>query len=101
MTTTALTEALHRDAAVLLAAYRSGTWVPAPAEVELAEGLARGRWEASFFCAVLRDVAPAVRSGRLIDVLEPAAVAFDQAASAPADIVLQLPVLVDTLTAEP
>jgi hypothetical protein len=101
VTTTALTEALNRDAGALLAAYRSGTWVPAPAERELVEGLARGRWDASFFRAALRDVAPTVRAGRLIDVLEPAVDVFDQAAAAPADVVLQLRVLVDALTAEP
>jgi hypothetical protein len=38
-TTNALAEALRRDAAVLLDSYRSGAWVPDPAERELAEGL--------------------------------------------------------------
>ncbi|WP_405734751.1 hypothetical protein OG607_40950 [Streptomyces sp. NBC_01537] len=33
----ALAEALHRDASVLLAAYRSGTWVPALAEREFSD----------------------------------------------------------------
>lgn len=45
-TTSALSEALRRDAAVLLDAYRTGAWVPDPVERDLAEGLARGRWDA-------------------------------------------------------
>jgi hypothetical protein len=61
----------------------------------------RGRWDGAFFRAALRDVVPAVRSGRLMDVLEPAVDVFDQAAAVPADVVLQLRVLVDALTAEP
>jgi hypothetical protein len=44
-------------------------------------------------------VPPGVRSGRLIDVLEPAVDVLDQAAIE--DVVLQLRVLVDALTAAP
>jgi hypothetical protein len=62
VTTTALAEALRRDAAALLEAYRAGTWTPEPEEHELAEGLAHGRWDGPFFRAVLRDVASAIRS---------------------------------------
>jgi hypothetical protein len=88
------------DAAVLLDSYRSGAWVPDPAERDLAEGLARGRWDAHFLRAALREVAPGVRAGRLIDVLAPAADIVDQAAGAE-DVVLQLRVLVDALTTWP
>jgi hypothetical protein len=95
------TEALHRDAAMLLEAYRAGTWVPDLAKRELAEDLARSRWDAMFFRAALREVAPAVRSGRLITILEPAAKVWDQAANdVGGDVVVQLRVLVDALTAE-
>lgn len=96
--TTVLTEALCRDAAALLEGYRAGTWVPAPEEHELAENLARSRWDAPCFRAALREVAAAVRSGRLIDVLEPAVDVLDQPA-VDGDVVLQLRVLVDALTA--
>jgi hypothetical protein len=100
VTTTAIAEALCRDAAALLEAYRAGAWVPAPEEQDLAQGLAHGRWDVGFFRAVLRDVTPAVRSGRLVDVLEPAAEIWDQPA-VDGDVVLQLRVLVDALTAAP
>ena len=100
MTTTAIAEALCRDAAALLEAYRAGAWVPAPEEHDLAQVLARGRWDVGFFRAVLRDVTPAVRSGRLIGVLEPAAEVWDQA-TIDEDALLQLRVLVDALTVAP
>ncbi|MEC3992018.1 hypothetical protein VSR01_00065 [Actinacidiphila sp. DG2A-62] len=99
-TTSALGQALCRDAAVLLESYRAGAWVPDPAERDLAEGLARGRWDAHFLRAALREVAPEVRAGRLIDVLAPAADILDQAAAGE-DVVLQLRVLVDALTTWP
>jgi len=95
-----LAQALRRDAAVLLEAYRAGSWVPDAAERELAEGLARGRWDAHFLRAALREVPAPVRSGRLVDVLAPAADIVDQAVGAE-DAVLQLRVLVDALTAAP
>jgi hypothetical protein len=98
VTMLALTEALRRDALVLLQAYQAGTWVPAPQEREFAEDLARGRWEAPYLRAALREVPPAVRSGRLIDVLAPAAEAFDRT-GIDQDTVLRLRVLVDALTA--
>jgi hypothetical protein len=99
-TESALGEALRRDAAVLLESYRAGTWVPDPAERDLAEGLARSRWDAHVLRVALREVDPAVRAGRLIDVLAPAADIVDQAAGGE-DVVLQLRVLVDALTAWP
>jgi hypothetical protein len=99
VTTTALARALHRDAAALLAAYRTRTWTPAPEEHELAESLARARWSGACFRAALREARPAVRSGRLIDVLEPAVTVLDDDAAA--DTVLQLRVLIDALTAAP
>jgi hypothetical protein len=93
-----LAEAVRRDAAVLLESYRAGTWAPDPAERDLAEGLARDRWDAHVLRAALREVAPGARGGRLIDVLAPAADILDQAAQ---DVVLQLRVLVDALTTWP
>jgi hypothetical protein len=99
-TTSALGEAVRRDAAVLLESYRSGTWVPDPAERELAEGLARSRWDAHVLRTVLREPAPGVRGGRLVDVLAPAADIVDQEPGAE-DVVLQLRVLVDALTTWP
>ncbi|WP_051950297.1 hypothetical protein [Actinacidiphila yeochonensis] len=99
-TTSALSEALCRDAAVLLESYRSGAWVPDPAERELAEGLARSRWDAHVLRAALREVPPTVRSGRLVDVLAPAADIVDQEPGV-GDVVLQLRVLVDALTTWP
>ncbi|WP_329321633.1 hypothetical protein [Streptomyces sp. NBC_01262] len=101
MTTTALADALRRDAAALLEAYGNRTWTPAPEEHDLAEGLARALWSGSAFRTALRDVPPAVRSGRLIDVLEPAAAVLDDGAADQEDTVLQLRVLVDALTAAP
>ncbi|WP_405737490.1 hypothetical protein OG607_00715 [Streptomyces sp. NBC_01537] len=51
---------------------------------------------------MLRDIPPAVRSGRLIGVLLRAADVFDQAdGGVPAETVLHLRVLVDALTAAP
>lgn len=93
----ALGEAVRRDAAVLLESYRASTWVPDPDERDLAEGLARGRWDAHFLPAALREVAPGVQGGRLINVLAPAADILDQVAAGE-DIVLQLRVLIDALT---
>ena len=103
MTTIALAEALCRDAAALLEAYQAGIWTPDAAEVELAEGLARGRWDGPFFRAALREVPPAARHGRLIEVLELAVEVLDQA---DLDgwlqaVVLQLRVLVDALATAP
>lgn len=97
-----LAEALRCDAATLLKAYQSGTWVPTPEEHELAEDLARGHWDPQYFRTALREVPPAVRSGRLVDVLVPAAEVFDQTnAAVDEDVVLQLRALVDALTAYP
>jgi hypothetical protein len=95
-----LAEALRCDAAVLLESYRAGTWVPDPAERELAEGLAHGRWDAHFLRAALREAAPEVQAGRLVDVLAPAANIVDSEPGA-GDAVLQLRVLVDALTTWP
>ncbi|MFF0754551.1 hypothetical protein [Streptomyces sp. NPDC004267] len=99
MTMKVFAEALRRDAAALLEQYEAGRWAPEQAERELAEGLARGQWDGAFFRACLRDVPPTVRSGRLIDVLAPAADALDRG-DVDRDVVLQLRVLVDALTPE-
>lgn len=99
-TTSVLGEAVRRDAAVLLESYRAGTWSPDPAERDLAEGLARSRWDAHVLRVALREPAPGVRGGRLVDVLAPAADIVDQEPGA-GDAVLQLRVLVDALTAWP
>ncbi|MFC8663976.1 hypothetical protein [Streptomyces sp. NPDC057199] len=102
MTKNARAEALQQDAAALLEAHRAGTWTPAPAEHEFAKDLARGQWDGAFFRAALRDVHPVVLSGRLIDVLMPAAEVLDQAAAdVDQGVVLQLRVLIDALTAAP
>lgn len=102
MTTSVVADALRRDAAVLLEEYRDGRWVPDPAEHELAELVARGRWDAHFLRAALRAAAvrAAVRAGRLAAVLAPAADVVGQQAGAE-DPVLQLRVLADALTARP
>ncbi|MEU2718228.1 hypothetical protein [Streptomyces sp. NPDC007205] len=50
-----------------------------------------------FFHASLRDVSPAVRSGRLIDVLAPATEVLDQA-NVDEGLVRQLHVLIDAIT---
>ncbi|SEO98194.1 hypothetical protein SAMN05216267_106414 [Actinacidiphila rubida] len=85
---------------MLLESYRSGTWVPDPAERTLAEGLARSRWDAHVLRAVLREATPGVRAGRLVDVLAPATDVVGQAPGTD-DVVLQLRVLVDALTTWP
>jgi hypothetical protein len=97
---TLLAEALHRDAAGPLEAYRARTWTPTPEERQFAEDLARSQWNAPFWRAALRHVPPAVRSGRLIDVLAPAADVLDQTVVAE-DIVLQLRILIDALCDPP
>lgn len=56
-----------------------------------------GQWTGPFFRASLRDVPSAVRSGRLIDVLAPAAEVLDQA-DVDQDVVHQLRVLIDAIT---
>ncbi len=94
-----LADAVRQDAAALLEQYETGRWAPEEAERELAEGFARGQWGEAFFRACLRDVPPAVRSGRLIDVLAPAADVLDRS-DVDQDVVLQLRVLVDALTSE-
>ncbi|MFG3499275.1 hypothetical protein [Streptomyces sp. NPDC047928] len=94
-----LADAVRQDAAALLEQYEDGRWAQEQAERELAEGLARGQWSGAFFRACLRDVPPAVRSGRLVDVLAPAADVLDRG-DVDRDVVLQLRVLVDALTPE-
>ncbi|RNG21617.1 hypothetical protein EEJ42_22505 [Streptomyces botrytidirepellens] len=71
--------------------------VPEQAERELAEGLALGQWSGPFFRALLREVPPAVQSGRLIDVLAPATEVLDQA-DVDENVVRQLRVLIDAIT---
>jgi hypothetical protein len=68
-----MTDALERDARTLLEEYDGGG-SPSTGERLLAEGLARAQWSGSAFRASLRDVPESVRAGRLIDVLDPAAV---------------------------
>ncbi|MEU5239716.1 hypothetical protein ACH4UR_25340 [Streptomyces lydicus] len=99
MTMTPLAEALHRDAAVLMEAYRTGQWTPTPSEHELAEDLARGHWNATYFRASLRELPPAARSGRLIEILAPAAEVFDRE-SVVQDLALQLRRLTDAIATE-
>ncbi|NMI63129.1 hypothetical protein [Streptomyces sp. RLA2-12] len=76
VTTVSMTDALERDARTLLEEYDGG--VPEYGE-RLAEGLARAQWSGSAFRAWLRDVPESVRAGRLIDVLDPAAVVLESA----------------------
>ena len=56
-----LAQAVLRDAEALLEAFRRGYWVPDPAERELAEDLAHGRWDAHFLRAALRELPASVR----------------------------------------
>jgi hypothetical protein len=98
--TSALGAASCCDASVLLESHRAGPWVPNPAERELAEGLARSRWDAHVLRAALREATPGVRSGLLADVLAPAAGIVDQEPGAQ-DAVLQLRVLASALTTWP
>ncbi|MGP3991570.1 hypothetical protein [Streptomyces sp. 3N207] len=97
MTTNSLADALRRDRAALLEAYDSGLWAPRSAERELAEDLARSPWNGTVFRASLRHLPPTVRSGRLIEVLAPAAEVLDQA-DVDQELVLRLRVLLDTLS---
>jgi hypothetical protein len=77
MATAALTDAVERDALVLLTEYESGSWFPADGEFALAGDLARVRWNGSVFRATLRDVPASVRAGRLATVLDPAATVLE------------------------
>lgn len=72
MTTTAMIEALKRDAHTLLAEYDAGSWRPTTGERLIAEGLARSHWVGNAFRATLRNAADDVMDGRLITVLAPA-----------------------------
>lgn len=87
--------ALHSDTANLLKDYQDGTWVPTPAEQELASALARAHWDEHLLPTALRDVPQALRSGRLIDVLAPAADHFS--AAGPHGLAPQLRLLIDAL----
>ncbi|OAH11310.1 hypothetical protein [Streptomyces jeddahensis] len=101
MMTTAMTAALESDVAGLLEGYEDGTWHPATEERALAEGLARARWSPDSFRASLRAVSPAIRAGRLVDVLDPAAAVLESAGTPGADsALLALRRLVDALAAE-
>ena len=71
VTTLALTKALARDAAGLLAAYDAGTWTPTEEEKILSSGLARAHWGPGTLRAFLREAPSGVRSGRLVEVLDP------------------------------
>lgn len=99
MMTGAFAEALRRDSAALREQYEAGQWVPEPAERQLAGDLARGQWSEVFFRACLRDALAAVRSGRLIGVVAPAAELLDRE-GVDHRLVLQLRLLVDALAPE-
>nr|WSY48703.1 hypothetical protein OG999_00020 [Streptomyces sp. NBC_00886]WSY57561.1 hypothetical protein OG999_50570 [Streptomyces sp. NBC_00886] len=77
MATAALTDAVERDALVLLAEYEGGSWFPADGEFALAGDLARVRWNGSVVQTTLRDVPASVRAGRLVAVLDPAATVLE------------------------
>ncbi|MGQ4388857.1 hypothetical protein [Streptomyces sp. SAS_270] len=95
-----MTDALERDARALLEEYDGGAWSPNAGELLLAEGLARAQWSGPAFRASLRDVPQAVRSGRLIDVLDPATVVLESADTSPTRPgLLALRRLVDALAA--
>jgi len=100
VTTAAITDALERDARALLEEYDGGAWSPNAGELLLADGLARAQWSGPAFRASLREVPQAVRTGRLIDVLDPATVVLkstDPSQARPA--LLALRQLVDALAA--
>jgi hypothetical protein len=95
-----MTDALERDARALLAAYDDGSWRPADGELTLAGDSARVNWNGSVFRAALREVPSSVRSGRLIDVLDPAAALLELVdASGSRDALRPLRQLVDALAA--
>jgi hypothetical protein len=101
VTTAAMTDALDRDARALLAAYDEGSWRPADGEFTLAGDLARAHWNGSAFRTALREVPPSVRSGRLADVLDPAAAVLELTdASIARDALLALRQLIDALAAD-
>ncbi|MFC8360838.1 hypothetical protein ACFUIY_13300 [Streptomyces griseorubiginosus] len=101
VTTLALTEALARDAASLLAAYDVGTWMPTEGERNLADGLARAHWGPGTPRAFLREVSLEVRSGRLVEVLDPVATVLETAEAPGRDgAVVALRQLVDALAAD-
>ncbi|WP_406117710.1 hypothetical protein [Streptomyces sp. NBC_00989] len=101
MTTTALTDAVERDALVLLAAYEGGNWFPADGEHALAGDLARVRWNGSAFRAALRDLPASVRAGHLVAVLDPAATVLEAVdASGARNIVQALRQLLDALAVD-
>jgi hypothetical protein len=77
VTTAALTDAVERDALLLLAEYEGRNWLPADGEHVLAGDLARVQWNGSAFRAALRDLPASVRAGRLVTVLVPAATVLE------------------------
>lgn len=96
-----MTDAVERDARVLLAQYDDGSWCPADGEFALAGDLARAHWSGSAFRAALRELPPSVRSGRLIDVLNPAAKILELVdASGARDALRALRQLADALAAD-
>lgn len=100
MKTTAMAEAVARDADELLAHFDQGTWQPDTLEQQLAEGLARMHWTPEGFRAVLRHL-PEPHSGRLIDVLAPAALVLESPGLPGIEAaVLSLRRLIDALAAD-
>ncbi|MFJ9416635.1 hypothetical protein ACIRPT_20935 [Streptomyces sp. NPDC101227] len=99
-----MTDALVRDSAQLLKEYEGGVWHPTLEEHTLAEDLAHMHWRPESIRAALREVHPAVRAGRLVDVLDPATTVLESRESvgggAADAAVLALRRLIDVLAAD-
>lgn len=76
---TTFAEALYRGVAVRPETFRTGAWIPALEEEELAGFGRRSGWSGAIRNAV-HQVLPIVRSGWLIGVLASAVAVLDQAA---------------------
>ncbi|POX36888.1 hypothetical protein C3486_31135 [Streptomyces sp. Ru73] len=92
---------LNRGAAALRTAFATGQWVPLPAEHRFAEALRRARWTESSVRDLLRRADPALRTGRLVPLLQDALTVV--LAHAPAgDVSLrEVRRLIDALAAAP
>ncbi|MFG2864712.1 hypothetical protein [Streptomyces sioyaensis] len=99
-----MTNALARDSAQLLDEYERRVWHPTMEEHALAEDLAHMHWCPGSFRAALREVHPAVRTGRLVDVLDPATTVLESreavGGGAADAAVLALRRLIDVLAAD-
>ncbi|MFK0294271.1 hypothetical protein ACIQU6_27890 [Streptomyces sp. NPDC090442] len=99
-----MAKALARDAAELLTAHEDAKRHPAPEVYTPAEGLAHMHWYPESFRTALREVHPAVRTGRLINVLNPATTVLESrdsvSADATANALLALRRLIDALAAD-